>query len=395
MRPLLRTGEFVPLVALMMALSALSTDAMLPALPEIGSDLGAVRRNDVQLVIVALFLGIGVGPLIFGPLSDCIGRRRSICAGLALFMAGCVVSIVATNFETMLVGRLLQGIGAAAPRVVSVALVRDQYEGRQMARIMSFVMAVFITVPTVAPALGQGILLIADWRSIFVALFVVAGIAGLWLVLRQPETLPADRRLALSPGAIVRSTVQVVKIRRAFGHTLALGFAFSPFVAYLSTAQQIFQDAYDVGLLFPVYFGGLALSFGVTALINGYLVVRYGMRRLSIVASTVVTVVSLVSWSVAFAFDGLLPLWLFIVTLLLVFGGVGLLFGNLNALAMQPLGHIAGVGAAVIALISTLISVPLGGVIGYSFDGSLYILLVSFALSGAATLVAILWASRE
>ena len=393
-RPLLRTGEAVPLVALMMALSALSTDAMLPALPEIGSDLGVAERNDVQLVITALFLGIGFGPLLFGPLSDSIGRRRAICAGLALFMVGCVVSIVAPNFETMLVGRVLQGFGAAGPRVVSMALVRDQYEGRLMARIMSFVMAVFITVPMLAPAMGQGILLIADWRSIFAALFIVAGIAGLWLVLRQPETLPADRRLPFSPGAIARSTVEVLKTRKALGYTLATGFSFSPFIAYLSTAQQIFQDAYGVGLLFPIYFGGLAFSFGVAALVNGHLVMRYSMHRLSTLATIVVTVVSLTSWAAAFAFDGLLPLWMFIVTLLLVFGGVGLLFGNLNALALQSLGHIAGVGSAVIVLISTLISVPLGGLIGYSFDGTLYTLLGSFALSGAATFTAIRWATR-
>ncbi len=393
--PLLGTGEFVPLMALLMALSALATDAMLPALPWIGSDLGAGSRNDVQLVVTVFFLGIGIGPLLFGPLSDSIGRRRAIFAGLALFMAGCVVSIFAPTFEIMLLGRFLQGIGAAGPRTASVALVRDQYDGRLMARIMSFIMAVFITVPMVAPAMGQGILHIADWRFIFVALFAVAGLAALWLMLRQPETLRPEHRLAFSPGAIARSAVQVLRTRRAVRYTLALGFAFAPFVAYLSTAQQIFQDAYGVGTLFPLYFAGLALSFGCTALVNGRLVMRYGMLPLSIAATIVVTVVSLVSCVTAIAFDGLLPLPVFIVSLLLVFGGVGLLFGNLNALAMQPLGHIAGVGAAVIALVSTLISVPVGGLIGYSFDGTLYVLLGSFALSGAATLAAIVLASRS
>ena len=393
-RAMLGTGEFVPLIALLMALVALSIDAMLPALPAIGNDLGAAQRNDVQLVVTALFLGLGFGQLLFGPLSDFIGRKPAIGAGLALFMAGCVVSILAPTFESMLAGRVLQGIGVAAPRIVTVALVRDQYEGRQMARIMSFAMAVFILVPTVAPALGQGILLVADWRAIFITILATAAIAGLWLALRQPETLPAARRVRFSLRALARSAVEVLRNRQAVGYTVAVGFAFSPFVAYLSTAQQIFQDAYGVGPLFPVYFGALALAFGVTALVNGHLVMRYGMRRLSSVAAIVATVVSLAAWAGSFAYDGLLPLWMFVVSLMFVFGSVGLLFGNLNALAMQPLGHIAGVGAALVALISTLISVPLGGLIGYAFDGTLYALLGSFALFGAGTFGAIQWAGR-
>ena len=264
-----------------------------------------------------------------------------------------------------------------------------------MARILSFVMAVFITVPMLAPALGQGILLIADWRSIFVALFVVAGIAGLWLLVRQPETLPRQHRLPFSVTVVTRSAVMVVRTRQTFAYTLALGCAFAPFVAYLSTAQQIFQVTYGVGLLFPLYFAGLALSFGVTVLINGHLVMRYGMLRLSVIAAIVVAVSSAVTWGLIFPFDGVPPLWLFLASLLLVFGGVGLLFGNLNARAMQPLGTIAGVGAAIVTLISTFVAVPLGGLIGYLYDGTLFVLMGSFALSGAAALAAIAWGARR
>ena len=393
-RSMLSAGEFVPLIALLMALVALSIDAMLPALPEIGNDLGAAERNDAQLVVTALFLGLGFGQLLFGPLSDFIGRKPAICAGLALFLAGCIVSILAPTFEAMLAGRVLQGIGVAAPRIVTMALVRDQYEGRRMARIMSFAMAVFILVPTLAPGLGQGILLIADWRAIFVTLFATAALAGVWLMLRQPETLPAERRMRFSFRALAGSALEVLSNRQAVGYTLGIGFIFAPFVAYLSAAQQIYQDAYGVGALFPVYFGALALAFGASSLVNGHLVMRYGMRRLSSVAAMGVTLVSLASWAGAFAFDGLLPLWMFVVSLMLVFAAIGLLYGNLNALAMQPLGHVAGVGAALIALLSTLISVPLGGLIGYSFDGTLYALLGAFALFGAATCVAIHWAAR-
>ena len=390
--PALRPGEFVPLIALLMSLVALAIDAMLPALPAIGRDLEAPRPNDVQFIITSLFLGLGLGQMLFGPLSDRIGRRPAIHAGLVLFMIGCLVSIFAPTFETMIVGRVLQGIGVAGPRIVTVALVRDQYEGRQMARLMSFAMAVFILVPTVAPALGQVILWLGSWRAIFTTFFAIAAIAFAWFALRQPETLPAERRRPFSVRAIGQAVGETLRIRAALGYTLATGFVFAPFVAYLSSAQQIFQEAYRTGALFPVYFGALALGIGCASLLNGRLVVKHGMRRLSKAATVAIALVSLVAWAGAFAFGGLPPLWLFMAYLLAVFLCIGLLFGNLNALAMEPLGHIAGVGAAVVASLSTFISVPLGALVGQSFDGTIYAQVGAFAVFGAGTFAAMRWA---
>ena len=388
----LRTAEFVPLVGLLMSLVALAIDAMLPALPAIGSDFGVSRPNDVQLVIMSLFLGLGIGQLLFGPLSDSIGRKPAVHAGLALFMIGCLVSVFAPTFEVMIAGRVLQGIGVAGPRIVTMALVRDQYEGRMMARLMSFAMAVFIMVPTIAPALGQGLLILGGWRAIFVTFLVIAAIVFAWFALRQPETLPADRRRPFSPRAIRQAVGEILRIRPAIGYTIATGFVFAPFVAYLGSAQQIFQDSYGTGALFPLYFGVLALSFGAGSIVNGRLVMKYGMRRLSKVAAGTIALISLVACPVAFIFDGLPPFWLFMCYLLSVFVSVSLLFGNLNALAMEPLGHIAGVGAAVIASLSTFISVPLGALVGQGFDGTMYTLIGAFAVSGLATLAAMLWA---
>ena len=390
--PALRPGEFVPLIALLMSLVALAIDAMLPALPAIGRDLEAPRPNDVQFVITSLFLGLGLGQMLFGPLSDRIGRRAAIHAGLVLFMIGCLVSIFAPTFETMIVGRVLQGIGVAGPRIVTVALVRDQYEGRQMARLMSFAMAVFILVPTVAPALGQVILWLGSWRAIFATFFAIAAIAFAWFALRQPETLPAERRRPFSVRAIGQAVGETLRIRAALGYTLATGFVFAPFVAYLSSAQQIFQEAYRTGALFPVYFGVLALAIGGASLVNGRLVVKHGMRRLSKAATVSIVLVSLVAWAGAFAFGGLPPLWLFMAYLLAVFLCIGLLFGNLNALAMEPLGHIAGVGAAVVASLATFISVPLGALVGQSFDGTIYAQIGAFAVFGVGTYAAMRWA---
>ena len=388
----LRTAEFVPLVGLLMSLVALAIDAMLPALPAIGSDLGVSRPNDVQLVIMSLFLGLAIGQLLFGPLSDSIGRKPAIHAGLTLFMIGCLVSIFAPTFEVMIAGRVLQGIGVAGPRIVTMALVRDQYEGRLMARLMSFAMAVFIMVPTVAPALGQGLLIVGGWRAIFVTFLVISAIVFAWFALRQPETLPAAQRRPFSLRAIGQAVGEIVKIRTALGYTIATGFVFAPFVAYLGSAQQIFQDSYGTGALFPLYFGVLALSFGAGSIVNGRLVMKYGMRRLSKAAAGAIALISLVACPVAFIFDGLPPFWLFMCYLLAVFVSVSLLFGNLNALAMEPLGHIAGVGAAVIASLATFISVPLGGLVGQGFDGTMYTLIGAFAVSGLATLAAVRWA---
>ena len=391
-RPALRSAEFIPLVALLISLDALSSDAMLPALAAIARELGAARANDAQFVITSLFLGLGMGQMLFGPLSDRIGRKPAIYTGLALFMTGCLVSLFASSFEAMISGRVLQGIGVAGPHVVTMALVRDQYEGRMMARLMSLALAVFILVPTIAPALGQLIMWLAGWRAIFTTFLAIATVALAWLALRQPETLPAERRRPFSPGAIARAVVEIVRIRAAIGCTLASGLVFAPFVAYLSSAQQIFQQAYDTGALFPAYFASLSLSIGAALLLNGRLVMRLGMRVLCKAASTLVATVSLAAWLGALAFEGLPPLWLFMIYLASVFMCVGVLFGNLAALAMEPLGHIAGVGAAVVASLTTLVSVPFGILIGQQFDGTMYALIAAFALFGAATHAALRFA---
>ena len=391
-RPALRLGEFIPLAGLLMSLVALAIDTMLPALPAIGRALGAARTNDTQFVVTSLMLGLGLGVLFFGPLSDRVGRRPAILVGLVLFMVGCLVSMFANGFGVMIAGRVLQGVGAAAPRAVTMALVRDQYEGRRMARLMSFVLAVFIFIPTVAPALGQGLLWLGGWRAIFAAFFAVAAVTFAWFALRQPETLPASRRRPFSPREIAAGVLEVLRIRAAVGYTVAAGFVYAPFIAYLSSAQQIFQAAYRTGALFPFWFGVLALALGGASLMNGRLVMRYGMRRLSKTAAVSVTLVSVGGWLLAVAHAGLPPFWLFMAYLIVAFFGIGLLFGNLNALAMKPLGRLAGVGAAVVASLSTFIGVPFGAFVGQSFDGTMYAQIGAFAIFGAGTFAALKWA---
>jgi len=390
--PRLGLPEFVGLMALITSLVALATDAMLPALPAIGGDLGVVEPNNNQLVVSAFFLGFAVGQIFYGPISDSLGRKPVIYVGLGLFVAGCVLSVVAQDFTTMLAARVLQGVGAAGPRTVSLALIRDLYEGRAMARIMSFIMAVFILVPMLAPALGQGILALASWRAIFVAFFALAAIGFAWFALRQPETLARAKRAPLTLGHIGGAALEVCRTRSALGYILAAGVVFGAFLGYLNSAQQIFQQQYALGPWFPLSFAVLSVAIGAAAIFNARLVMRYGMRFLSRRALIVVTGLSAAGVVAAALFDGHPPLAGLMAYCMATFFCMGILFGNLNALAMEPLGHIAGVGAAVVGAVTTLIALVLGTTVGLSYDGTVLPLVGGFALFGAIALALMHWA---
>lgn len=379
----------------MMSLTALSIDAMLPALPQIGSDLSIANPNDRQLIISIIFLGQAVGQLFFGPLSDRTGRKIAIFAGYALFIVGSLVSLFSVSFPMMLLGRALQGVGVSAPRAVSMAIVRDQYEGRRMARVMSFAMAVFILVPMIAPSIGQVILLIADWRSIFGSFVLFAVITLVWFGLRIPETLSLELRKPFSLARIVNSIREILTIRPALGYTLTAGLVSGFFIGYLNSSQQIFQEQYALGELFPLYFAAIALSMGVASILNARLVMRYGMIQLVRWALAAVFGLSLVFLGISAAAAGHPPLWILMAFLMISFFGVGILFGNVNALAMQPLGHMAGVGAAVVGSISTLISMVLGIIIGGSYNGTILPFIIGMTLlTGLANLVA-RWSAVE
>ena len=340
--------EFIALMAVMISITALSMDIMLPALPDIGRDLGARHPNDAQLVVSILLLGMGIGQIFFGPLSDCYGRKPIIFAGFTIFTMGCLLSIFSTQFGVMLAGRVMQGIGAAGPRTAIVALIRDQYGGRAMARIMSAVMAVFIIIPAIAPALGQAILLIASWRAIFGALMAQGLISLTWFTIRQPETLLRERRIPFSVKRIMTGAVEVFTNRVSLGYSLAAGFIFGAFLAYLNCAQQIFQEVYGLGRQFPLYMGILALAVGAAAFLNSRIVMRFGMRSLSYRAILLFIMLMAFFLTATFKMGGHSPLWLLMLCFSMAFFCLGILFGNLNAIAMEPLGHIAGVGAAVV-----------------------------------------------
>jgi DHA1 family bicyclomycin/chloramphenicol resistance-like MFS transporter len=389
------SAEFIIIISMMMALTALSIDAMLPALSKISSDLGATNPNDRQLIISLIFLGQAVGQLFFGPLSDKTGRKPSIFAGYALFILGSLFSVFSTNFSAMLVGRALQGIGISAPRAVSMALVRDRLEGRRMAQVMSFASTIFILVPMIAPSIGQGILSFAGWRGIFGSFIVFALITVVWFALRVPETLALEKRRPFSPKHIAAAAVEVVSIRATLGYTLILGLVQGVFLGYLNSSQQIFQEQYGLGSLFPLYFAIISLSLGMASLANTHLVMRYGMEKLARWALSGIFALAILFLGVAAVYAGQPPLWSLMTYLMMSFFCIGILFGNMNALAMQPLGHLAGVGAAVVGSLSTLISTLLGTVIGQSYNGTVLPLVIGMALLTGVSIFIIRWATSS
>ena len=225
--------EFVALMALCMSLVALAIDAMLPALAEIAADLDVTDANDRQHVLSVLFVGLAIGQFFYGPISDSFGRRGPIFVGFALFLIGSLLSLLATSYTMMLAGRFLQGLGAAGPRIITVAIIRDGSAGREMARVMSLVMMVFILVPAIAPALGQGILLLASWREIFLSLIVLAIIAVSWFYFRQPESLPVENRRRFNISEIVDGVIEICNDRAAIAYTIDGGLVFGAFVGFL------------------------------------------------------------------------------------------------------------------------------------------------------------------
>lgn len=261
-----------------------------------------------------------------------------------------------------------------------------------MARVMSFVMAVFILVPIIAPSIGQAILLLVNWRGIFVLFLVLALIVSAWFAIRQPETLPLERRIPFTVTRLRHAFTEVLTNRITFGYTITAGFVSGAFVGYLNSAQQIFQLTYGLGERFPLYFAMLALGSGTASYLNGRFVLQYGMRNLSHRALLVYTILSILTFLFSLTQGGLPPLWFVTIYFIIIFFTIGMLFGNLNALAMEPLGHIAGVGAAVVGSLSTLISTILGTIVGQNFNGTILPLVGGFALLGLLSLAVTRWA---
>jgi DHA1 family bicyclomycin/chloramphenicol resistance-like MFS transporter len=393
-KPPLPLLEFIALMALLTSLVALSIDAMLPALNQIGIDLNSQSSQQTYLVISLFFGGMALGQIFFGPFSDARGRRLTILVGLIIFILGSFVCYFAESIEMLLVGRVIQAFGVSGPRVASMAVIRDQYEGDAMARIMSFITVIFILVPMIAPLVGQAVMKHFHWREIFTVFWVVAIIAGAWFFLRQPETLKRAERRKFAWHHFFRSCWWLLKQPQVMGYSIAMGFTFGSFLAYLSASQTIFQEIYDTGEWFPLVFATLAFSIGLASLFNGMMVMKWGMRSICDRALFFSMLFSIALTATSLYFEGIPPLWLFISLLFIGFFFLGMLFGNLNSLAMLPVGHIAGLGAAFIGSFTSLIAVPIATTINLFLTTNVIPIAFGFLIFSVLSFFAVQYAKR-
>ncbi len=365
-------GEFIALIAMMFSTIAFSIDSMLPALPEIGAQLSPDDVNRAQLILTSFVLGMGIGTFFTGPLSDAFGRKPVIYGGVALYIAASAVAWASSSLELVLAARVAQGLGAAGPRVVAMAVIRDLYSGRIMARIVSIAMLLFTLVPAVAPLLGAGVIALFGWRGIFVSFILFALIVCVWMGTRLPESLAVENRRPF------RLPLMVAATKEMFAHptvrlsimvqTLCMGILFT----MLTMVQPVYDVIHDRAESFPFWFGFVALMSGSASVLNAALVVRVGMRRMvtwALGAQIGITALVIVTNSFTLSPDA--SFGLFVAWQTTVFFMAGVTMGNLNAIAMEPMGHIAGMAASVIGSVSTVLAAAIAAPVGLLFDGSI------------------------
>jgi len=384
--------EFIALAAALMALNALAIDIMLPGLQEIGASLGVENENHRQYVISAYILGFGGAQLFYGPISDRFGRRGPLLVGLAIYVAAALASSFTPSFLILLGLRFIQGIGAAATRVIAVSFIRDVFGGRRMAEVMSLVFMVFMIIPVVAPGIGQLVMLFSEWHMIFVFMALISLAISIWTALRLPETMHPEYRRPLSASSIVGGFGIVLRNRVALLYTLATTVVFGALFGFINSAQQVYVGLYGLGVWFPVLFACIAGMMAVSSFANARLVGRFGMRRLSHGALIGFVAVNMI-WLIL-ALLGPIPLPIFVVVFaasMLQFGWIG---SNFNSIAMEPLGHVAGTASSTLGFMQTLGGGVIGAAIGQSFDGTVLPLAAGFCGVSVLALILVVIAER-
>ena len=376
------TPEFISLMAMLVATVAISIDAMLPALPDIAIQLTANNPNQVQLILSTFIGGMAIGTLVVGPLSDSFGRKNVIYVGAAIYITFSALCMFATNLETMIIARVFQGIGAAAPRVVSQALVRDLYSGREMARITSFIMIIFSIVPAVAPLMGAGLILLFDWRAIFLVFILFALVSTFWTAIRIREPLRAEMRIPFQLKIFQAAFLNIISIGIVRISIITLIFSYGTLFTCILLVQQVFDQFFGRAGSFPEWFAVIAALSASASFLNSMLVMKLGMRRLISAALRVQVVLSVLMLLMFYAgiISGDLGFAIFVFWIFSLFFQAGLTLGNLTALSMEPLGHIAGTAASVISAIATLGSAALATIAGHFFNGTPLTMIVSILL---------------
>nr|WP_299069543.1 multidrug effflux MFS transporter [uncultured Allomuricauda sp.] len=377
--------EFIALMAALMSIVALAIDAILPAISNIGVSIKSLDPIDNQLLITMIFLGLGVGQLFFGPLSDSYGRKPMVYLGFVLFGVASIICLFAPSLELMILGRILQGIGLSAPRTLAISIIRDTYKGDYMARVMSFVVAFFILVPVVAPAIGKIILDSFGWKAIFYSQLFFGFIVCIWFWKRQAETLHPEYKIPFSGSVFVNGVKEFVKYKETIVYTLMSGLVTGAFLVYLSAAQHVFENQYGLKEAFPYIFAGLAISIGLSTLLNGTLVMRFGMRKLSLLALLAFCSIAIL-YTFLFWNSPNPSVLVLVVFLSAQFFCLGFMWGNFRSIAMEPIGHIAGIGAAINGFVSTLLAIPIATFIGDFVEDSVWPLFAGLAVCGLFSL---------
>ncbi|MBC7667796.1 MAG: multidrug effflux MFS transporter [Gemmatimonadaceae bacterium] len=381
-------GQFVALIAAMMATNALAIDSMLPAMPQIGQALGVASANQRQWILTAYLLGFGAAQIVYGSLADRFGRKPVLLVGLAIYVVFAAACAFATSFEMLLIARALCGVGAAATRVLSVSIVRDCYSGRQMAKVMSLSFIVFLGVPIIAPSVGQAILLVAPWPWVFGILSIFGSAVIVWAALKLPETLHPEDRTPLAVGPVLAAFKECLTNRVAVGYTLASTLVLGGLFGFLNSAQQVFVEVLGAGKLFTLIFAAIAGGIAVSSLVNSQIVGRFGMRMVSHVSLLGYIAFAVVHALVALS--GHETLWTFSLLQAGMMFCFGMVMSNFGAIAMEPLGHLAGTAASVQGFITTIGGALFGFYIGQLFDGTTVPLTLGFAGFGIAGLIAVL-----
>ncbi len=390
--PRISKAEFIALIAALFAINALAIDIMLPTLGVIANDLGVAAGNERQYIISTYLLGFGAAQFLFGPLTDRYGRRIPLIIGLVVYFGAAMVAAFSNNFETLLALRLLQGMGAAVTRVAGQAAIRDRYESREMAEVMSLVFMVFLTVPVIAPAIGQTILIFLEWHAIFIGMGIGALLVTVWSVFRFDETLRPENMRLLTSESIFGGFMIVISNRMALFYALASTFIVSALLGFINSAQQIYVEIYDLGDWFPLAFAAVSLLMAVSSFLNSRAVRRFGQRRLSHGSVILFTLISAV-W-LAISYIGNPPFWLFLSLFAAIMFTFGWCSSNLNALSLEPLGSVAGTASSVYGSIQTVLSALLGMLVGQMFDGTQLPLAAGFTGFGLLALVSILIAEQ-
>ena len=385
-------SEFIAMMAALMALNALAIDVMLPALPKMGEALHVAHENDRQFVLTAYLIGFGVAQLFFGPISDRFGRRIPLLVGMAIYVAAAALAAIAPNFEILLALRFIQGLGAASTRVVAQSVVRDRFDGRAMAEVMSLIFMVFMVIPVFAPAIGQLILFSGHWQLIFLFMAVLATVVGLWTYFRMDETLKPENRRALRAAVVAEGFGLVFSNKMAFFYGLSAMFVMGGLFGFISTAQQIYVDIYGLGAYFPLAFAFVAMMMAVSSFLNSRIVGALGMRRVAHTALLTFTALSAI-W-VTLAWTGNLPFPAFMVIFTLVMFTFGLVGSNTTTLAMEPLGAVAGTASSIFGFLQTAGGAALGAAIGSVYDGSIVPVAMGFFSLGLVAVVCVLIAEN-